>query len=97
MAAYVVGRIHVKDPEQWAEYRRRVPATLEPWGGELMLRGRQGVVLSGEEPHSDLVVLRFPDMAAATGWHDSVAYRELVPVRQAAADVTLVCYEEDDG
>jgi uncharacterized protein (DUF1330 family) len=34
--AYVVGRIAVKDPDRWAEYRARVPGTLVPWGGELV-------------------------------------------------------------
>jgi hypothetical protein len=34
--ADVVGRISVKDPDRWAEYRARVPGTLVPWGGELV-------------------------------------------------------------
>lgn len=97
MAAYVIGRVTVKDAERWAEYRRRVPATLTPWGGELVLRGRRASVLAGAEEHTDVVVLQFPDLDSATGWHDSPAYQELVPLRAAAADLTLVCYEEGRG
>jgi hypothetical protein len=37
--AYVIGHIIVKDTEKWNEYRNGVPATLEPWGAELVLGG----------------------------------------------------------
>ena len=48
--ACVIGHITVKDPEKWAEYRSRVPATLAPWGAELLLRGRlDGLTLLAEE------------------------------------------------
>ncbi len=39
--AYVIGHLTVKDPDKWAEYRRRVPATLAPWGAELVFRGKR--------------------------------------------------------
>jgi uncharacterized protein (DUF1330 family) len=91
--AYVVGRISVKDPDRWAEYRGRVPDTLVPWGGELVFRGRRAAVPSGEEPHPDIVVIRFPSLDAASGWHASAAYQSLVPLRLQAADVVLAMYE----
>lgn len=91
--AYVVGQITVKHPGKWAEYRDRVPATLAPWGAELVLRGQQAAVLAGENSHSDIVVIRFPDLAAANGWFASSAYQALVPLRQEAAELVLVAYE----
>ena len=92
-SAYVVGQITVKDAEKWAEYRTRVPATLEPWGGELVLRGKRVAILAGENPHADIVVLRFPDRQAAEGWYGSPAYQDLIPLRQEAAEMVLVTYE----
>jgi uncharacterized protein (DUF1330 family) len=91
--AYVVGRITVTDPERWAEYRARVPGTLAPWAGELVFRGRQAELMAGEDPHPDIVVIRFPSLEAARGWHASPAYRALVPLRGRAADVVLAMYE----
>jgi len=38
--AYVVGHLTVKNADKWAEYRNRVPATLEPWRAELVFRGK---------------------------------------------------------
>lgn len=95
MTAYVIGNITVKDPQKWAEYRSLVPETLAPWGAELVLRGKQAKVLSGQYRHTDTVVIRFPDADSAVGWHNSTAYQALVPLRVQAADVDLVSYEAD--
>lgn len=92
--AYVIGHITVKEAEKWDAYRSGVPATLAPWGAELVLRGRNARVLAGEHAHTDVVVIRFPDRAAADGWHASPAYQALLPLRQSAADVVLVTYDE---
>lgn len=90
---YVVGHITVKNAEMWAEYRSRVPATLAPWGGELVFRGRQVAALSGASPHQDIVVIRFPSVAAVNDWFSSPAYQALIPLREQAADVLLLSYE----
>lgn len=90
--AYVIGHITVKDPGKWAEYRSQVPATLAPWGAELVFRGQRAAVLAGEHAHPDVVVIRFPDPAAVAAWHASPAYQALVPLREQAAEVVLLSY-----
>ena len=93
MTAYVVGHLTVLDAEKWAEYRSRVPATLEPWNAELVLRGKRVAILAGEHPHCDIVVIRFPDQEAVNGWYSSPAYQALIPLRQQAAEMILISYE----
>jgi uncharacterized protein (DUF1330 family) len=93
MAAYVIGHITVKNPEMWAEYRTRVPATLAPWGGEVILRGRRVAVLSGAHPYTDTVVIRFPDAEAISLWYSSPRYQALIPTREQAAEMVLISYE----
>jgi uncharacterized protein (DUF1330 family) len=93
MGACVIGHITVKDSDKWVEYRGKVPATLAPWGGEVVFRGTLSAVLSGESPHTDVVVVRFADAKAALGWYGSPAYQALIPLREEAADVVLVSYE----
>lgn len=90
--AYVIGNITVRDASKWAEYRSHVPGTLIEWGGELVLRANQGVVLGGAHRHPDVVVLRFPDLASAHGWYGSPEYQALIPLREQAADVDLTVY-----
>jgi uncharacterized protein (DUF1330 family) len=92
--AYLVGHIIVKDADKWAEYRNRVPATIAPFGGELVFRGKHAATLSGNSPYTDIVVIRFPDAAALNAWHASAPYQAIVPLREEAAEVVLVSYEE---
>jgi len=91
--AYAIGHITIKDEKKWVEYRDKVPATLEPWGGELVFRGKLSSVLFGDHKHTDTVVLRFPSLKALNDWHSSQQYQSLIPLRQAAANVDLLSYE----
>ena len=91
--AYIVGQMTVKNETKWTEYRSQVLATLTPFGGELVFRGNQVRALSGECPHADIVVIRFPSLVDADSWHSSAAYQALLPIRQEAADVVLTTYE----
>ena len=90
--AYVVGHITVKDADKWQQYQARVPATLAPWGAELVFRGQKAAVFAGAMPHTDIVVIRFANAAAAAGWFASAAYQALLSLRGEAADVLLVSY-----
>jgi len=92
--AFIIGHIRVKDKKKWSEYRNKLPATLAPWGAELMFRAKLSSVLSGEHKHTDTVVIRFPDLQALNDWHSSPSYQSLVPIRQEAADVVLLAYQE---
>ncbi|AMC99295.1 MULTISPECIES: DUF1330 domain-containing protein [Halomonas] len=92
--AYVVGNVTIKDANRWAQYVADVPATITPWGGELMLRGKRAAVLAGEAQHSNLVVISFPDLESIHGWYASPAYQALIPLRDAAATVDLAAYED---
>lgn len=92
-AAFVIGSIAIRDAAKWSLYRDQVPATLAPWQGEVLVRGTKLVALSGDVAHTDTVVIRFPSAEALRGWHESPAYRALLPLRHEAAEVTLVGYQ----
>jgi uncharacterized protein (DUF1330 family) len=92
-AAYLIGHIVVKNEDSWAEYCRKVPATVAPWGASLVFRGAGAKVLDGEHHYTDTVVIRFPDRTAIDAWHESAAYQAIVPIRQRAADVVIISYE----
>lgn len=91
--AYLVGHITVKDEDKWAEYRHRIPATLAPWSAELVFRGKQVATFAGDSPHTDIVVIRFPDIGSLNAWYSSAAYQAIIPLREEAADVVLASYE----
>lgn len=93
-SAYVIGHITVKDADKWAQYRAQVPATIAPWGAELVFRGLTVKVLAGEHAHTDTVVIRFPDQASVDGWYQSAAYQALIPLREQAADLVLISFSD---
>jgi uncharacterized protein (DUF1330 family) len=93
MPAYAIGHITIKNEQKWAQYRARVPATLVPWGGRLMLRAKRASVLAGEHRHTDVVVIEFPDQKSAQGWYASADYQALIPLREEAAEVDIVSFD----
>ncbi len=91
--AYVIGHATIKDESKWAEYRSKVPATLEPWGAELIFRGKLLSVLSGEHSHPGALVISFPNAQAIDNWFNSAEYQAIIPLRKAAVDMELMSYE----
>ena len=94
MAAYVIGELlDVTDPVGFEEYRRRVPATIEQYGGKFIVRRGRMETLDGVwQPHG-LVVIEFPSMEHADRWYGSDEYRELKALRRRTAGINLVLVE----
>ncbi len=90
MAAYIVVQIEITDPETFETYRAQVPATLEPYGGEFIVRGGDMEILEGEWATPRCVILRFPDMDAAKAWHASAEYQGPKALRQAASKGNMI-------
>ena len=94
MPAYVIGQIRVRDAVKWQEYVSQVAATVIAHRGHIEFRGEVSEIFSGDFTFDSVVVLRFADEADAKAWHLSDAYQRLIPLRDAAAEVTLVCVED---
>lgn len=93
MSAFVIAQVTVKDPERFQQYAAAVPATVAPFGGELLLRGAVAEVLAGEFHHQTSGVLTFPDRDSAVRWYNSPDYQALIENREAAADMNIVIFE----
>ncbi len=89
MAAYIVGLIHVDDPQGYERYRARTPEVIARHGGRFVIRGGAPEVLEGDWPAPRVVVIEFPDAAAARRFYDSPDYQAILPLRQGAARGTL--------
>lgn len=66
-------------------YLERIDATLAPFGGRFLIHGGRPTRLEGDWT-GDLIVIRFPTAADALAWYRSPAYREILPLRLAAAE-----------
>ena len=92
MPTYAIGRLRdVTLGAGIVAYLEAIDATLSPFGGRFVIHGGPPTVLEGRW-EGDLVVIAFPDRAAAEGWYASPAYREILPLRtrHAACDVILI-------
>ena len=85
MAAYLILDIHVKDPEEYAAYRERAPATLEQYGGRYLVRGGPHETVEGDWYPERVVVVEFPSVERAKEWYASPEYQEIVGLRLRAA------------
>ena len=91
MTAYAVAQLRSVDQNaEIVDYLRRIDATLDPFEGRFVVHGVLPEVLEGDWP-GVLVVIGFPDLAAARAWYDSPGYQEILPLRTRNSDgVTLL-------
>ena len=90
MAAYVIGDIEVTDPTAFQEYRNRVGATVEQYGGKFVVRGGRVNPKEGEWKPRLLVMLEFPSLEQAERWYGSSEYKPLIAMREKAATTQLI-------
>ena len=91
MPAYVIGDVRdAWDQQALEEYRRRNTETVESRGGRFIVRGGEIAPLEGEWDTRRIVVIEFPDMAAARGWYESEDYAPLKALRQSASDTNII-------
>lgn len=93
MPAYVIVDLTVTDLPTMEEYRKRVPATLTPYGGRFLVRGGAHQTVEGDWKPNRLVVLEFPSLEQAKRWYASEEYREPLAMRLRAGRANMVMVE----
>ena len=89
--AYLVAQITIRDPDGYEAYRSRTREVIERFGGRFLVRGGTLHPLEGEPGFERLVIIEFPDRAAAQSFYDSADYQQLVPHRtDNAASMLLI-------
>jgi uncharacterized protein (DUF1330 family) len=93
MPAYVITYLEVTDPEAFQAYRKVAGPTFAPYGGRpIVVDGRFEVLEGMVEPKS-VVVIEFESMEQARRWYASPEYAKTIPMRQSAANASLVLVE----
>ena len=93
MPAYFIVDNEVTDTAGFEEYRKQVPATLEKYGGKILVRGGQHQTLEGDWAPKRIVVTVFPSLEQAQRWYDSEEYRPLKALRMRTARGSVVLVE----
>jgi uncharacterized protein (DUF1330 family) len=90
MKAYVIAAETINDSAMFDLYRKEVPATLVPFGGQFVVRGANLTVIEGEWPHPRLVIIEFPSRTAAEDWYKSAEYRKIISLRLKSSVGNLI-------
>lgn len=86
MTCYAVALLrNLRPNDEIRAYVGAIDATLVPFGGRFVIHGGEKEALEGAFT-DDLIVIAFPDRAAAGGWYASPAYQAILPKRRAGAD-----------
>jgi uncharacterized protein (DUF1330 family) len=93
MPAYLIAEMEVSDPDTYAQYRAKVPEVLAAHGGRFIVRGGTSEAKEGTPPAGRVVVIEFPDMAAARRFYGSPDYQAILPLRLTAAQGRLYLVE----
>jgi len=85
MTAYVIAEIAVLDAEGYEAYKPLAEASITAHGGRYRVRGGEVDSVEGDPVTGRVVVLEFPDLAAARSWYDSADYRAALVARQTTS------------
>ncbi len=89
MAAYLVSRVRVTDAARFEAYRAASRPIVKSFGGEYVARSDKVEALDGNFPGGRVVLMRFPDTAAARAFWNSAEYRKARELRLGAAELDL--------
>jgi uncharacterized protein (DUF1330 family) len=93
---YWVVQIDITNPEAYSLYLAANQIAFRKYGARYVIRGGGHEALEGS-CRARLVVLEFPDYAAALACYRSPEYRDAFTLRQGKAIVDLVIAEGYDG
>jgi uncharacterized protein (DUF1330 family) len=93
VAAYFVADVDIRDPEKFEDYRTKVPALVERYGGRYLVRGGELHPVEGDPGVKRLVIIEFPSVEAARRFNTSAEYVPLLRLRRESAASEIVPVE----
>lgn len=92
MMTYVIANCNIKDAEKFAEYGALAAPTFTPFSGKLLQKGKLTATLAGPSGAAITAIFAFDNPEAAMAWYASAAYQALLPLRDAACEMSLSIY-----
>lgn len=91
--AYIIAEVAVEDAATFEEYRAAVAPMIAAFGGQYIVRGGAVSALEGDAPEGRVVVIEFPDKAAAEKFWFSKDYAPVAAIRQRSAKSRIFMVE----
>ena len=93
---YWVASVDVHDPEAYKAYVAANAVPFAKYGARFLVRGGAGEAVEGKF-RARVVVIEFPDHAAALACYRSPEYAQALALRTAASEADLLIIEGYDG
>ena len=93
MAAYFFCTMTIHDPETYRKYTAQTPAIVARHGGKFLTRGDLVTTHEGETFDERMVLLEFPDRAAAEAFYNDPDYQEASKFRRASSKGRMILQE----
>jgi uncharacterized protein (DUF1330 family) len=93
MTAYVIADVQVTNSAGYEPYRALAGTGIARFGGRFVVRGGKADLLEGAPAPERIVVIEFPDAAAARRWYYSDEYQQALKIRQANSTGRLILVE----
>ena len=93
MAALMIMRIRVSDPEAYKKYTAQTPAIIVSFGGRFLARGGATETLEGPDEDRRIVVVEFESMEKLKEFYNSETYQKVLPLRLGASESEGVAVE----
>ena len=93
MPAYFVCTMRVHDPETYRKYTALTPPIVSRHGGRFLTRGDEVSTHEGESFTERMVLIEFPDRAAAEAWYNDPDYQSASKFRRAASVGRMILQE----
>ena len=93
----MIVEVETTDEALMAEYRKHTPGLVSKYGGRFIVRGGGTKTLEGGWVPARVVVLEFPDMAAAEKFYGSEDYKPVLAMRLAAGKSRAILVDGHSG
>ena len=94
----MIALIRLNNLADFNHYQKQVPATLEPYGGEIRFRAERPMTLDDENglgDFSQIALFWFPTATAITEQYESDACHDLLKLRSSAGTFTIIGIDPD--
>ena len=85
MAAYLIARVEVTNPEAYENYKKLAAEAIAKYDGRYLARGGNMETLEGDEESRRVVIVAFPTLEQAKTFYNSPEYQEAKAAREGAA------------
>jgi uncharacterized protein (DUF1330 family) len=90
MIIFIVAQLRFKDRDRYERYQTRFAGVFSKFRGRLLAADEHPRILEGQGAPDKVVVLEFPDEAAALEFQNSAEYQEISIDRKAGADALVL-------